>query len=74
MLEDMGKDIFLKVGSQTWIHWINVRQLTPQSASNIPNPGNSPPNTIGYVPAFVSFGENNPAPSIFDDVNVVRVG
>jgi hypothetical protein len=73
-LEDMGQEIFLKVGDETWIHWRNVRQLTPQSVSIIPSPGNSPAGTIGYITTFVSFGQNNPAPSIFDKAYVVRVG
>jgi len=74
MLEDMGQEIFFKIGSMTWVHWRNVRQLTPQSISYIPNPGNSPPDTIGYIPVFVSYGLNNPDPGVFDQAYVLRLG
>ena len=73
-LEDYGGEIFLKIGTQIWVHWINVRQLTPQSPSNIPVPGNSPVDTVGYITVFVSYGANNPDPNIFDAPYVVRVG
>ena len=73
-LEDMGEEIFLKVGLQTWIHWRNVRQLTPQRVANIPVPGDSPADTIGYIPVFVSYGANNPDPIVFDRAYVVRLG
>jgi hypothetical protein len=73
-LEDLGEEIFLKVGTQIWIHWRNMRQLTPQSPSNIPSPGNSPPDTIGYTTVFTSYGLNNPDPPVFDQAYVVRVG
>jgi len=74
MLEDMGQEIFLKVGLQTWIHWRNVRQLTPQLVTNIPNPGDSPPDTIGYTVVWASYGQNNPDPNIFDQAYVARLG
>ena len=74
ILEDMGQEIFLKVGNMTWIHWRNVRQLTPQTLAYFPQPGSSPPDTIGYTTVFTSFGSNNPAPFVFDLPYVVRLG
>jgi hypothetical protein len=74
MLEDMGQEIFLKVGLQTWIHWRNVRQLTPQTNAYIPNPGDSPPDTIGYTVVWASYGLKNPDPIVFDQAYVARLG
>ena len=74
VLEDMGQEIFLKVENMTWIHWRNMRQLTPQTVAYFPQPGNSPVDTIGYTTVFTSFGLNNPAPLVFDMPYVVRLG
>ena len=74
MLEDMGQEIFLKVGLQTWIHWRNVRQLTPQTLNNFSQPGNSPAGTIGYTMVFASYGPDNPDPNVFDEPYVARLG
>ena len=74
MLEEMGEEIYLKVGDMTWVHWRNVRQLTPQSLTYLASPGNSPAGTIGYVTVSTSFGRNNPAPNTFDLALVVRLG
>jgi hypothetical protein len=76
MLEDFGKDIYFKLSNgMSVIHWRLVKQLTPQLPQNvIPVPGNSPPETIGYVTTWTSFGNENPAPSIFDLPLVVRTG
>lgn len=73
-LEDMGDEIFLIIGSAKFNHWRNVRQLTPQSVANIPSPGNSPADTIGFVPVWTSYGKENPDPSVFDYTYVVRLG
>ncbi len=76
MLEDFGKDIYFKLSNgMTVIHWRLVKQLTPQApATVIPTPGNSPNETIGYITIWTSFGNVNPAPSIFDLPFVVRTG
>ena len=74
MLEDMGQEIFLKVGSQTWIHWRNVRQLTRQNIANIPSPGGSPQGTIGYTVVWASYGKKNPDQTVFDQAYVARLG
>jgi hypothetical protein len=67
MLEELGEEIYLKVGDMTWVHWRNVRQLTPQSSSYMTaDPGSSPAGTIGYITVSTSFGRNNPAPINFD--------
>ena len=73
-LEDMGEEIFIKVGLETWIQMRNVRQLTPQSVANIPVPGNSTADTIGYIPVWTSYGNHNPDPAVLDYAYVVRLG
>jgi hypothetical protein len=42
----------------------------------IPDAGNSPNETIGYVTTFLSYGRAalSPYPAIFDDVNIVTTG
>ena len=78
LLEDQGKELRFRLTSgQVIIVWRLVKQLTPQSpASVIPNPGNSPNGTIGYVPTFLSYGRAalSPYPGAFDDVNIVKSG
>jgi len=74
MLEDLGQEIrFILTSGQIIMLWRNVRQLTPQTNSFIPSPGNSPPDTIGFITTFASYG--NKPPSIdTDTVQVVRIG
>lgn len=74
MLEDLGREIrFILTSGQIIMLWRNVRQLTPQTNSFIPSPGNSPPDTIGFITTFASYG--NVAPSADADVvRVVRIG
>ena len=78
LLEDQGKELRFRLTSgQVIIVWRLVKQLTPQSpATVIPSPGDSPNETIGYVPTFFSYGRAalSPYPSTFDDVNVVKSG
>ena len=75
MLEDLGREIrFTLTSGEIIMRWRNVLQLTPQLPYNvIPNPGNSPGGTVGFITVFASYG--NVAPSIDADVvRVVRVG
>lgn len=78
LLEDQGKELRFRLTSgQVVIVWRLVKQLTPQSpATVIPNPGNSPNETIGYITTFLSYGRAalSPYPAIFDDVNIVKSG
>jgi hypothetical protein len=78
LLEDLGKELrFRLTNGNVIIVWTLVKQLTPQSpATVIPVPGNSPNETIGYVPTFFSYGRAalSPYPGAFDDVNVVTTG
>ena len=78
LLEDQGKELRFRLTSgQVIIVWRLVKQLTPQSpATVIPSPGDSPNETIGYVPTFFSYGRAalSPYPGIFDDVNLVKSG
>lgn len=78
LLQDMGREIRFRLsGGQVVIVWRLVKQLTRQG-----NPplafgvfGDSPNETIGFVPTFLSFGR---VPTIYandlDNVNVVRTG
>jgi hypothetical protein len=78
LLEDMGREItFCITGGEVVIIWRLVRQRTPQlPATVIPNPGNSPNGTIGFVTTFCSYGNGaNGGYSVgLDDVMVVRTG
>lgn len=75
MLEDLGKEIrFTLTSGEIIMRWRNMLQLTPQKPYYvIPNPGNSPGGTVGFITTFASYG--NVAPSVDADVvRVVRVG
>ena len=78
LLEDQGKELRFRLTSgQVIIVWRLVKQLTPQTPVYvIPNPGDSPNETIGYITTFLSYGRAalSPNPSTFDDVNIVKSG
>ena len=78
LLEDMGREIrFCLTGGQVVIIWRLVKQLTPQKPSLvIPDGGNSPNNTIGYITTFSSYGNGaNGGYSVgLDDVMIIRTG
>jgi hypothetical protein len=78
LLEDMGNEIrFCLTGGQVVLIWSLVKQLTPQKPLLIiPDGGNSPNNTIGYITTFCSYGSGaNGGYSVgLDDVMVVRTG
>jgi hypothetical protein len=78
LLEDMGREIrFCLTGGQVILIWRLVKQLTPQKPLLIiPDGGNSPNNTIGYITTFCSYGSGaNGGYSVgLDDVMVVRTG
>lgn len=75
LLEDMGREIkFCLTTGEVVIIWRLVKQLTPQlPATVIPNPGNSPNGTIGFVTTFCSYGNGGYAAGL-DDIQVVRLG
>lgn len=74
MLEDLGQEIrFILTSGQIIMLWRNVRQLTPQTTSFIPSPGNSPPDSIGFITTFASYGNNPPSADV-DIVQLVRIG
>lgn len=56
-LQDLGKELqFVLSGGQVVMKWRLVKQLTPQLPYfYIPNPGNSPADTIGYVMVFAAY-------------------
>jgi hypothetical protein len=76
VVEDFGKEIYFKLSNgMAVIHWRLVKQITPQApATVIPVPGNSPNETVGFITVWTSFGNNNPAPSVFDLPLVTRLG
>jgi len=75
-LLDMGKEIHFELpDGNLVITWRLMRQMTPQlPATVIPNPGNSPNDTIGYVTTFTSYAYTNVPPGAFDTVRVLRTG
>jgi hypothetical protein len=75
LLEDFGSEIRFRLTSgEVVIVWRLVKQLTPQKPSTvIPNAGNSPNNTIGYVTTFCSYGDDGYTAGL-DNVMVLRLG
>jgi hypothetical protein len=78
LVEDQGKELRFRLTSgQVIIVWRLVKQLTPQKPVYvIPNPGDSPNETIGYITTFLSYGRAalSPYPSTFESVNIVKSG
>jgi hypothetical protein len=78
LLEDMGQELRFRLTSgQVIVVWRLVKQITPQSpATVIPNAGNSPNLTVGYITTFVSYGNgtNGGYVNSLDDVQVLRLG
>jgi len=75
-LLDMGKEIQFKLpGGNLIITWRLMRQLTPQlPVTVIPNPGNSPNGTIGYIVTFVSYTPAYAVLNSIDTIQVLRTG
>jgi hypothetical protein len=75
MLQDYGEELnFMLSSGEIVVQWRLAKQLTPQMPENvIPDPGNSPPNTVGYVTVFCSYGKNAPGEGL-DPAFLVRVG
>ena len=78
LLQDMGRELRLSLtGGKVVVVWRLVKQLTPQRNPPLATGvfGQSPDNTVGFVPTFLSFGR---VPLIYndilDDVNVIRTG
>jgi hypothetical protein len=72
-LEDFRQTIYWKLsGGATVIRWQLVKQLTPQTSDQIPVPGNSPPDTVGYVTVFTAFTPQ--LHPVFDAPFIVRSG
>jgi len=77
LLEDMGKELRFRLeDGLVVIVWRLVKQLTPpRPIFVIPNPGNSPNETVGFVTSFCSFG-SGPGGGYdvgMDDVMILRV-
>lgn len=75
LLEDMGREIkFCLTTGEVVIIWRLVKQLTPQKPDTvIPNGGNSPNGTIGFITTFCSYGDGGYAVGL-DNIQVVRLG
>ena len=57
--QNFGKTIFWQCPSgNTVIQWQLVQQITPQSITYIPVPGNSPNDTVGYITTLNILGQN----------------
>ena len=64
-LQDMGKELLWMVKGHAVVKWRLLKQLTPQlPATVIPNPGNSPANTVGYGTVWTSYGIVAPSVSL----------
>lgn len=76
LLQDYGREIFFRnVRGDFFIHWRNVKQLSPQTTPPVNVPGNSPVDTIGFVTVNASYNNNeNPSPSVLDKSLTVRLG
>ena len=70
LLDEYNDTIYWKLSSgHTVITWKLVKQITPQS--QLPSPGSSPVNTVGYITTYTSF---SPGPDpVFDAPYVVRI-
>lgn len=75
LLQDYGREIFFRnVRGDFFIHWRNVKQLSPQTTPPVNVPGNSPVDTIGFVTVNASYNNNeNPSPSVLDKSLTVEV-
>jgi hypothetical protein len=74
LLKDMGRELqFLLTNGELIVKWRLVQQLTPQT-NIIPDPGNSPNETIGYITVFNSYGNVDGYNAGLDDVQIVRLG
>jgi len=73
LLQDFGQNIFFRLEDNTLItQWRLVKQLTPQQPYNvIPVPGNSPPDTVGFVCVFENISSYN---NLLDNMLVIRTG
>ncbi len=74
LLQDYNQEIDWKLPSGELVFkWRLVKQLTPQApATQIPVPGNSLPDTIGYVVVLATYPTNYNA--TLDNVVSVRLG
>jgi len=58
--QNFGKTIYWQLSNgNTIIKWQLVKQITPQSETYIPSPGNSPANTVGYITTYNIAGLNS---------------
>jgi hypothetical protein len=58
--QNFGKTIYWQApNGNTLIKWQLVKQITPQSVSYIPVPGNSPNETVGYITTLNILGANS---------------
>jgi hypothetical protein len=74
LLEDLGKDLHMVLPNGSVVYtWRLVRQISPQEVPYVSVPGNSPRNTIGYLPVYTAYGKSIPTPDL-DLINVIRIG
>lgn len=75
LLQDFGKTLEMKLPSGEVIARFRlVKQISPQATPPIPNPGNSPNRTVGFVLIFAAYGTApNLSPTEVDTMLVVRV-
>jgi hypothetical protein len=61
-LEDMGDELEWQLpGGRAVLKWRLLKQLTPQTVSYIPVPGNSPADTVGYGTVWASYNITPPS-------------
>lgn len=71
MCQNFGRTIYWQtIDGNTVIEWRLVQQITPQSNTFIPVPGNSPTGTVGYLTIFNPIGPT----AILDGAFVVLTG
>jgi hypothetical protein len=78
LLQDIGQKIEWKLSSgEVVVRWTLVKQLTSQAKApnnKIPTPGDSPDETIGYCPIFISFPNNTLTNGLAEYSFVSRLG
>ncbi len=76
MLQDLGKEFYFELeGGRLITSWRLTKQLSPQTSPAVATPGDSPPDTIGYVTIFNAYGADVRSVSInLDPMQVVRIG
>ena len=79
LLQDLGNTVQFELeDGRHLVTWRLTKQISPQTSPAVAVPGNSPPETIGYVTTFTAYGNGpNGAGSVsmyLDQMMVVRTG